>query len=153
MKFIRYNANPKDWKTGDCVVRAVAAATQQSWDTVYEDLCKIGGKKCRMPNDTLVYSAYLKQHGFSEKKQKKHENGTKYSIKELVENYPNSIVVIHCTHHLTVAILGHLIDTWNPAYSTSGKFYLKVLVGEEYDEALNYLEWIKENKMSERMVV
>ena len=73
MKFIKYNANPKDWKTGDCVIRAISTATQQSWDTVYEDLCKIGGKKCRMPNDTLVYSAYLKQHGFSEQKQKKHE--------------------------------------------------------------------------------
>ena len=38
MRFIRYNANPKGWKTGDCVIRAVAAATQQTWDDVYDEL-------------------------------------------------------------------------------------------------------------------
>ena len=151
MKFIKYNANPKDWKTGDCVIRAISTATQQSWDTVYEDLCKIGGKKCRMPDDLLVYSAYLKDKGFDEKKQKKHENGKRYTIEDLVENYPNSIIVMNCAHHLTVAIAGHIIDTWNPAYKTGGKFWLKVLAGAEYDEVLNYLEWVKENRIVERI--
>lgn len=146
MRFIKYNANPKGWKTGDCVVRALAGATQQSWDTVYEDLCKIGAKKCRMPNDLLVYSSYLKEKGFEEKKQMKHENGKRYTIGEIVETYPNSIVVMNCAHHLTLAIAGHIIDLWNIDYKTGGKYWLKTLVGDEYDEVLNYLEWLKESE-------
>ena len=60
MKFIKYNANPKGWKTGDCVVRGIAVGTQQTWEQVYDDLVNIGRKKCRMPNEEIVYSKYLK---------------------------------------------------------------------------------------------
>lgn len=151
MKFIKYNANPKGWKTGDCVIRAVAAATQQSWDTVYEDLSKLGGKKCRMPNDPLVYSSYLKDKGFQEMKQMKHPNGKRYTIGDIVEKYPFSIVVMNCANHLTVAIAGHIIDLWNTEYKTGGKYWLKELNDEELGEMYNYIEWVKENRIVERI--
>ena len=35
MKFEKLNLNPKGVKACDCVIRSIAFATNQSWDTVY----------------------------------------------------------------------------------------------------------------------
>ena len=52
---IKYNANPKGWKTDDCVIRAIALATNQTWDKVFTDLNEIAFKKKRVFNDKKVY--------------------------------------------------------------------------------------------------
>lgn len=129
MNFFRYNSNPKGWKTGDCVVRAVSTAIEaayqnMSWSKVYEDLCKIGAKKCRMPNDPHVYGQYLKDNQFKQMKQLKHEDGTKYTVEEVVNEHPNAILLIHCAHHLTCAVRGNLYDTWNCGWRTAGKYWM-----------------------------
>lgn len=33
--FIKYNANPKDLKTGDCVIRALSKGLNKSWDDIW----------------------------------------------------------------------------------------------------------------------
>lgn len=50
IKYVNYNANPKNRKTGDCVIRAIARATNQSWETVYAALCELGAKMKDMSN-------------------------------------------------------------------------------------------------------
>ena len=147
MRFIKYNANPKDWKDGDCVVRAVATATQQNWLTTFDDLCKIARKKCRMPNSNETYAAYLKEKGFERMKQDKDEFGRWLDISELVDRYPNSILVIHCRHHLTVAIEGVLIDTWHTGNERAGRFYKKDISELEEGDIIRYLQFVEENKM------
>lgn len=129
MNFFRYNSNPKGWKTGDCVVRAVSTAMEaayknMNWNNTYNDLCAIGAKKCRMPNDSHVYGQYLRDNWFIECKQLKHDDGTKYTVKEVISEYPNSILLINCAHHLTCAVRGNLYDTWDCSYKTAGKFWL-----------------------------
>lgn len=150
MRFIRYNANPKGWKTGDCVIRAVAAATQQTWDDVYDDLCAIGKKKGRMPNESYSYGAYLKEKGFTEEKQLKHSNGNWYTIEEVVKTYPNSILIMHCSHHLTVAINGVIIDLWNTSYKSAGKFWKKDITEDNVSDVMQYLDFVEENRLVER---
>ena len=39
--WIKCNPNPLGKATGDCVVRAIAIATAQSWRTVYRGLCDL----------------------------------------------------------------------------------------------------------------
>lgn len=151
MSYIKYNANPKGWKTGDCVVRAIAAATQQPWEDAYNDLCEIGRKKCRMPNDTQTYAAYLKQKGFTQEKQLRHSNGNWYTIEEVVEAYPHSILLIHCSHHLTVAIYGTIIDLWNTSYKPAGKFWKLDITENNVSDIMQYLQFVEENKESVRV--
>lgn len=145
MYFFRYNSNPKGWKAGDCVVRAIstaieAAYKQESWNSVFESLCNIGAKKCRMPNDSHVYAQYLKEHGFMQMKQMKHDDGTKYTVDEVLEAYSEDIVLVHCAHHLTCGIRGNLYDTWNCGWRTAGKFYLlpKSSINEETLDLFEY---------------
>ena len=42
MIFSKHNQNPKGWKTGDCVVRAISYATGKTWQEVFQDLCRNG---------------------------------------------------------------------------------------------------------------
>ena len=54
---IKYNANPKGWKTDDCVIRAIALATDKTWDQVFTDLNVIAFKKKRTFNDPCGYTS------------------------------------------------------------------------------------------------
>lgn len=40
--FIYTNPNPIDKKVGDCVIRAIAIATETTWERAYMDLCMEG---------------------------------------------------------------------------------------------------------------
>lgn len=127
--YIKENMNPKGWKCGDCVVRALASATGSTWDDVYTELYNIGLKKKRMPNDPCVYEKFLTDKGFEYHKQMKDDYGRKMSVRELAEYYemPNYILVVHTRKHLTCIKFGDIIDTWNTSYETAGYFYIKEL--------------------------
>ena len=99
-----------------------------------------------MSNECYSYGAYLKQKGFTEEKQLKHSNGNWYTIKEVVETYPNSILIMHCSHHLTVAIEGVIIDLWNTSYKSAGKFWKKDITDAEEGDIIRYLQFIEENR-------
>ena len=151
MRFIGYNANPKDWKTGDCVVRVLAAATQKTWEEVYEELCEIGKKKCRMPNEDQVINAFLKQNGFFPVKQEKDECGNWLDIEQLIDTYPEDILVIRTRRHLTTALQGTLVDTWNCSGQKAGRFYVKMVTKELEGDLVRYLQFLEENKMKVRV--
>ena len=45
-----HNANPKNRRSGDCVIRAISTATGKSWEEVLTDLCKLALQEKRIPN-------------------------------------------------------------------------------------------------------
>ena len=129
MEFVKENLNPKGWKTGDCVVRALAGANNRSWESTYLALCDIGAKKCRMPNDKATYEAFLKDNGWVKQKMpvwydafgKRH----RYTVRELIEEHPNKRMIISVANHLTFADKGTLIDTWNCGSKSVGNYWIK----------------------------
>lgn len=160
MQYIKYNANPKEKITTDCVVRAISTAMHESWMQTYEKLCELGKKKCKMPNDSYVFAQYLRNNGFEQMTQKKHSSGSKYTIKELVDSYieENVILVIKCRGHLTCAIYDTLIDTWNCGWQKAGQYWL--LRPENFNKIdtdetetflyLNYIEGLAEEQKPRR---
>lgn len=143
--FIKYNANPKGWKTGDCVIRACAVATQQTWEDTYDQLYAIGRKKCRPMEMEEVYGKFLEDKGFVRMKQLKRSDGTKCTVNEVIEQNPDSILVIHSAHHVATAIDGRLIDTWYCGHRTAGRYY-KLPIDVIGDDLFHYLLFIDENK-------
>jgi hypothetical protein len=142
MEFKKYNANPKEWKhEGDCVVRAIARATKESWEDVFEDLCNIGKKKCRMPNSPKVYEELLKRIGFIKYSMPKKFDGKRYTIREWVEEHPRFTGVISVAKHLTYVEKGVLIDTWDCSRKSIGNYWV--------DETGYYED--KENKIVKRV--
>ncbi len=126
MKFINCNANPKQWKNeGDCVVRALCKATNLSWEEVYQELCDIGLKKCRMPNSKQVYEEFLKEQGFIKCSMPRHCDNTRYTVREFIETFKEELVVISVANHLTYAENDYLYDTWDCSFKSVGNYWIK----------------------------
>ena len=62
--WVRCNPNPLGKQANDCVVRAIAVATERSWGEVYQDLCRMGRRECDMPSSNSVWGLYLQEMGF-----------------------------------------------------------------------------------------
>ena len=59
--WVRCNPNPIGRETGDCVIRAIAVVTGQSWREAYWDLCEHGAIMGDLPNNNSVWGAYLRE--------------------------------------------------------------------------------------------
>lgn len=127
MEFKKCNMNPKNLKVGDCVVRALTLADEdEDWKRVYKELCEIGLKMCRMPNDTIVFSKWLDQHGWVKMKMPKKPNNKRFTLKEYIDDNPDMQFVASIAKHLTFVDKGTLIDTWNCSSKCLGNYWIKI---------------------------
>lgn len=126
MEFKKFNANPKEWKgEGDCVIRALCTGMNQTWEETYLDLTKLGLKKCRMPNSKRTYEAYLEQKGWIKHKMPRHDDGSRYTVRELIDESPNMKAIISVANHLTYVDTGTLLDTWDCSRKSVGNYWTK----------------------------
>lgn len=138
-----YNANPKDRRTGDCVIRAIATATDKTWEEVLQGLTEIALKYKIMPNDEKCYDRYLASLGWRKEKQPRKEDNTKYTGSEFCElldsdyceyaiNYQSSTdtIIAHIGGHHIVCIKIHdyehkAFDIWDSTSKTIGKYWTR----------------------------
>lgn len=62
--FKKQNPNPRNKNVGDCTVRAISIATNQSWGKIYLDLCLQGYMMADMPSSNDVWGSYLTDRGW-----------------------------------------------------------------------------------------
>lgn len=62
--FIKHNENRDGRNVGDCTVRAISTALNQTWEKTYWGLCVEGAAQADMPSSNRVWGAYLKKRGF-----------------------------------------------------------------------------------------
>lgn len=126
MEFIKYNNNPKKKKTGDCVVRAIATATNSSWEYTYSKLAEFGIKQGYMISDDRNWQKYLESLGWIKQKMPRRTDNTRYTLEEFVTELAkeNQIYVIRLAGHLTVIKDKKLIDTWNCSYKSVGNYWI-----------------------------
>lgn len=108
MKFTKENNNPNKNKTGDCVVRAISKATENSWIKVYDDLTVLGRELKAMPNDDMTYREYLKGYKMIVPKVEKGKKRLK-----VFDFDNNGTYVLSLAGHLTTMKEGVLYDTWD----------------------------------------
>lgn len=77
--FHYYNANPKNRKGGDCVVRAICTALDQPWEQTVRELTEVGIKHGFVLNDPHTYNKYLESKGFGKRQQPRKIDNTKYT--------------------------------------------------------------------------
>lgn len=125
MEFIKYNNNPKNKKTGDCVIRAIATATNSSWEYVYSKLAELGIKQGLMINDSKNWQKYLESLGYIKQKMPRRPDGTRYTLEEFATELAeeNKIYIVKLAGHLTVIKNKNLIDTWNCSYKSVGNYW------------------------------
>ena len=136
-----FNANPKDKRSGDCVLRAISTATGKTWDEVLDDLVIYSHKYKEMLDDPKCYAKYLENLGFIKMSQPRKGDNTKYTGSEFCKlcsvNCTNGeLIIAHIGGHHVVAIMPtregdgindryKVLDIWDSTGGTIGNYWIK----------------------------
>lgn len=112
MSYKYENPNPQSKKVGDCTVRAIALATNKSWNEVYLNLCVYGLLMADMPSSNDVWMQYL------------HDNGWNfhrlqdtcpfcYSIADFARDNNKGTYIVGTGTHVICVKQGDRMDTWD----------------------------------------
>ena len=110
--WIKCNPNPLGKQTGDCVVRAIAIATGQSWRDTYRELCKVGEIECDMPSSNFVWGVYLRRRG-AKQFLLPESCPSCITVRAFAQRYPEGVYVIGTGDHAVTVIDGNWYDSWN----------------------------------------
>lgn len=115
------NYNPKGRHVGDCVARALAHGLRQTWSETIRDCTEVAIKKGTVFNDKKGYEEYLKQKGYTKMPQPRHEDGTKYTLREFQKEFNDGLYIVTVAKHMTIVEDGIIYDTWDCGeYSVNG---------------------------------
>lgn len=123
VSFNKLNLNPKDNRSGDCVIRAIAYATKETWEDTYRNLAEFGIKQGRILNEKQCYSKYLKKLGWNKQKAIRDQNNKRITINELAKTLPEGVYIVHTKRHLTIIDNGQVVDNWDTRFELSGIYY------------------------------
>ena len=122
--YLEKNRNPSGKRVGDCVIRSISEALDQSWLQTYIELCIQGILFCDLPSSNQVWGAYLKAKGFK-RDIISDECPDCYTIADFCEEHPEGTFVIGTGTHAVCVISGNLIDTWDSSQEAPLYFYKK----------------------------
>lgn len=138
-KFVQFNANPKEKKTTDCVIRALTVALNKPIKDIISGLTEIYLTKGYFITDKKCIERYLKNEGYVKQKQLKYKSGRKFTGKEFC-TYLNTntittepVIGTIGTGHITVFVNKgtvdnkdyKIIDTWNCSTRCVGNWWVK----------------------------
>lgn len=120
--WVKCNPNPLGKQAGDCVVRAIAIATQQSWGRVYEDLCRQGRRECDMPSSNSVWASYLNEKGF-EPFLMPNSCPNCITVRAFASRMPEGTYIIGTGNHSVCIIDGDWYDSWDSGDEVASYFW------------------------------
>lgn len=106
--WIKYNPNPVGNRVGDCVVRALSKALDQTWDETYCELASIGYELGDMPSANRTWGEMLYRHGF-ERYMADHD----CTVRDFCEYHQRGIYVLALSGHVVCEISGCIYDSWD----------------------------------------
>lgn len=119
--WVFYNPNPLGSNVGDCTVRAISRAMEQSWCKTYEDLAICGMQVCDMPSANNVWGAYLRKNGFC-RSLIDDQGDDRYTVKDFCLDNPKGCYILAIQGHVVCVVDGDYYDSWDsgneiPLYS------------------------------------
>lgn len=112
MAFIFYNPNPEGNLVGDCVIRAISKATNQSWEQTFKGVVETAFQLKDMPSSNYVWAAYLRKLGFS-----KHIIPDScpdcYTIRHFAQEHPRGVFILGTGTHVVCVANGNYYDSWD----------------------------------------
>ena len=112
MKYLKVNPNPCGSYVGDCVIRAISLALDQSWSKTYLELAVMGLMLCDMPSSNRVWGEYLRSKGY-------HRHIIPdmcpecYTLKDFCGEFFNGTYIVGTGTHAVCVKDGVLMDSWN----------------------------------------
>ena len=109
--WIYKNENSNNNRVGDCVVRAISTATNQSWEKTYVDLCIFGLMMYDLPSSNAVWGAYLSKKGY--KRRTIPNDCNCYTVEDFCQYHPKGTYILGTGTHAVAVIDGNHFDSWN----------------------------------------
>lgn len=110
--FRKVNPNPQGKNVGDCTVRAIAIATDQSWEKVYIDLCLQGYMMADMPSSNDVWTAYLADRGWQYHRLQD-TCPFCYTVADFAKDYNRGTYIVGTGSHVICVNEGEINDAWD----------------------------------------
>lgn len=125
--FRKVNVNPKDKKTGDCSIRAVANILNLTWDEALDELVAMSHKTKLDTADKNNIDKVMQAHGYKKMKMPVYYVGDK-KHRRLVrdmdkETHKDALVLV--ANHYTCIKNGEIQDTWDCGYKSVGNYWIK----------------------------
>ena len=116
--YVFFQPNPS-WKGKgkyrhqDCPIRAICAATEKSWEEVYDLLCETGKEVCDAPTSDQSVERAMSKLGFEKCSVKVTKGSTRPDPCHLTEEKWNKRLVMRVANHLVGGRGGKYYDCWN----------------------------------------
>lgn len=116
----RFNPNPDGARVGDCVVRALCAATGKDWTGAFISLSLHALCLMDMPSANRVLGECLRENGF-ERHALPESCPACYTVEDFAREHPRGVFVLAADGHVVCVRDGDWMDTWDsgreaPAY-------------------------------------
>lgn len=118
------NLNPHGLRVGDCVVRSISKALNQSWETTYVELSMQGFMMGDLLASNSVWGEYLKSKGFS-RGMIPNDCPECYCIEDFANEHPEGTFIVGTGTHATAIIDGVIYDIWNCGEEKPLYYYYK----------------------------
>ena len=124
MAFRQYNPNPDGKRVGDCTIRAISAATQQDWESVYTALILEGFILHDLPSANYVWGSYLRRCGWS-RSAIPNNCPDCYTVEDFAAEHPDGTYILALATHVVCVRDGDWLDTWDSGDETPLYFWKK----------------------------
>lgn len=110
--YVFENLNPDGERIGDCVIRAIAKATNKPYvqieDELYLNLGKVGYRNIGTAWKTYIDGCNFKKLSFPAKK-----GCSRITACAFAESHPNGRYILRLAGHLTACVDGKIYDIWD----------------------------------------
>lgn len=124
-KYSYFNPHPTKRGIGDCVIRSLSKALNESWEKIYLDLVVEGFFERDLPNADVVWGRYLIKKGFCRKLIPDDGFG-KYTVNDFADEHPNGIYILSMPGKHVVTVVDSVIyDTWDSSNEIPSYYFQK----------------------------
>lgn len=107
-----FQPNPTGTNTRDCVIRAVSAVLDISWDDAFDLVAERAKAMGQTMDDNAVYGSILRQMGFA-RAIIPNSCPDCYTAEDFVYDHPHGVYVLGFTGHVVAVIDGQIWDSWD----------------------------------------
>lgn len=107
-----FNPNPVGNRTRDCVIRAISAALNMSWDDAFDIIADRAKAMGETMDENAVYGSILRQCGFY-RAVPPNTCPDCYSARDFCLSHPYGVYVLGFTGHVATVIDGQVWDSFD----------------------------------------
>ena len=124
--FHYYNANPKNRRTGDCVIRALSLALNKDYKDVLMEMAELSCKTGYSIGSSQLEKKYLEKNGWEKQKQPRMWDGRKITGRQWLTTAGNETMIVSIgAQHLSCIKEGRFWDIWDCSGRCVGVYYVK----------------------------